>query len=394
MADLHVGGSIFGAKRSGRLKSEGSVPDRRSGLRRLVVASLVGTLSVSMLIAGVGFMLPSAAAGACSGTPHSPILIRTDSDFTAANGVASGSGTPSDPYMIANLAINDMTKGYALKIDNSGAKISKSFGVSCLTSNWKRSAPGGGTVLWILNVHTATTITSVISNSGELPNSNGIRLDSSSNFLLTDESFNKMGGDGITLVASDHITVINSKSKAASNGLLIVNSQDITVGQTCSVGGGQGCDEFTYDDGRGILIQNSHDVQVTDTMTSADDSGGILLDGPNTYNVLLTGGEATANGPICHSGIATGYVTDTITGIAFTNGAHDITVKDYTVQANGDGAGGFFDLMDGGNGQYLSPCGGPIITMKPTAPGGASLLFVNVCYHFEFGFSPAPPSSC
>lgn len=393
MADLHVGARAFAAKRSGKLKSKDSALDRRNGLRRLIIALLVAVVSLSMMVVGVA-LLPPTAAAACNGAPHSPILIQSDADFTASNGVVSGSGAPSDPYLIANLAINDMSKGYALKLDNSHGKITKSFSVSCLSSSWKKAAPGGGTVLWLLNIHTATTISMVLSNSGEFPNSNGIRIEGSSNTLLTAESFNKMGGDGIALVGSDHVTVINSKSKAAHNGLLIVNSHDITVGQTCSVGGGQGCDEFTYDDGRGLLIQNSHDIQVTDTMTSADDSGGILLDGSNTYNILIQGGEATANGPICHSGIATGYVADTIAGIAYTNGAHDITVKDYSIQANGDGAGGFFDLMNGGNGQYLSPCGGPIVTLPATPPGGANLVFVNVCYHFEFGFTPAPPSSC
>ncbi len=357
-----------------------------------MAATLAAVVGLSMMAAVIG-MLPAASAGECNGANHSPVLITSDSGFTAANGVVSGTGTASNPYLIANLAINDMSHGYGLKIDNAAGTITKSFNVTCISSNWNVGTPSGGFVVWIVNIHTATTISMVLSNSGELPNSGGLLVQSSSNILLNNESFNKMGGDGIELVGSDHITVVDSKSKAAGEGLHIVNSHDIVVGQTCSVGGGQGCDEFTYDDDHGLLVDNSYNVQVIDTMTTSDDSGGVVLTGSGTYNVVMTGGTATANGPICHAGTASGYVSDIITGIAVVNGAHDITVHGYTMQANGDGGGGYFDIMDGGKGLYLNPCGG-LTTLPATPPGGANLDFSGNCYSHEFGFTPAPASYC
>jgi len=36
------------------------------------------------------------------GTPHAPIRINSNSDFTAENGVTGGNGTESDPYIISN----------------------------------------------------------------------------------------------------------------------------------------------------------------------------------------------------------------------------------------------------------------------------------------------------
>ena len=362
-------------------------------MRRAIVASLAVLVSLSVFVVAAG-LVTRAASSDCSGVPHAPVLITQDADFTTANGVLSGSGTTAHPYLIGALAINDLSRGFAVKIDNSAGKITKSFNVQCVTSTWSTASSSGGYVVWLINIHSTTSVSLVISNSGERPNSNGLRVEGSSNIVINNESFNKMGGDGIQVIASNHVTVIDTKSKAARNGLLIRDSHDITVGQTCNVGTEKGCDAFTYDDGRGIAIENSHAIQIIDTTTTADDTGGILLDGTGTYGIVLTGGESTANGPICHSGITSGYVSDTIAGIAFTNGAHDITVSGYTIQANGDGAGGYFDLMNGGNGQYLSPCGGPIVTMSPTPPGGANIVFVNDCYHFEFGFNPAPISSC
>lgn len=361
-------------------------------MQKAAGAALAAVVGLSVFVIAVG-ILPAALAGSCSGSAHGPVLIASDADFTAANGVISGAGTASNPFVIGNLAITDLSQGYAIKVDNTAGKVTKSFNITCVSVNWKTVAVGGGTAVWILNVHTATTISLVLSNSGEIPNSNGIVLQSSSNIVLYDESFNKMGGDGLAIFGSDHITVLDSKSKAAGDGLHIEDSHDILVGQPCNVGGGSGCDEFTYDDNRGIEIQDSYNIQVIDTMTSSDDSGGVLISGSGTYNVLLTGGEATADGPICHAGQFSGYVSDTITGIAIVNGAHDITVKDYQIQANGDGGGGYFDLMDGGKGLYLNPCGG-LVTVPQTPLGGARLVFVNDCYRFEFGFPTPPPSSC
>lgn len=353
------------------------------------LAAVVGLSVMAMMIGA----LPLAAAGECNGAVHGPVLIQSDADFTAANGVVAGQGTPSNPYLIANMAIGDMSLGYALKVDNSAGTITKSFNVSCISSNWKVATPSGGFVVWIVNVHTATTISMVLSNSGELPNSGGLLLQSSSNIVLNNESFNKMGGDGIRLAGSDRITVIDTKSKAAGEGLHIVDSHDIVVGQTCSVGGGSGCDEFTYDDDHGLFVEDSYNIQVLDTMTTSDDSGGVVLSGSGTYNVLMTGGVASANGPICHSGIPSGYVSDIITGIAVVNGAHDITVHGYTMQANGDGGGGYFDIMDGGKGLYLNPCGG-LVTLPKTPAGGANLDFSGNCYTNEYGFVPVPTPYC
>ena len=43
-------------------------------------------------------------------TPHGPIFIKYDSNFTLANGVTSGSGIASDPYIIENYAIDASTE--------------------------------------------------------------------------------------------------------------------------------------------------------------------------------------------------------------------------------------------------------------------------------------------
>ncbi len=63
--------------------------------KRVRALVIVGTLA----LAALPFLstLPRATAPY---TPHAPIRITSDADFTAANGVTGGSGTTSDPYVI------------------------------------------------------------------------------------------------------------------------------------------------------------------------------------------------------------------------------------------------------------------------------------------------------
>src|SRR3990170_3478903 len=66
--------------------------DRRSVHRSLGLAVILFVLSTGLL-----YSLPPRASAY---TPHPGISILGNGDFTAANGVTGGSGTPSDPYII------------------------------------------------------------------------------------------------------------------------------------------------------------------------------------------------------------------------------------------------------------------------------------------------------
>ncbi len=352
-------------------------------------------MALIVLLSLVVLAFPRASAAMCNEVPHGPILIQTNADFTGANGVVSGSGTSANPFVIANLQLNDLTPGYGLKVDNSKGRITKFFNIDCIQSTFTDSAPSGSVLIWLVNIHTATAISDSSTNSGRAGGSVAVRLDSSSAITLNNLSINKFGADGILLSGSDHITILDTKSKSSTNGLEVVNSHDLVIGQVCNTGTGSGCDELTYDDGRGLFVENSFNIQVLYTITSADDTGGVLLDGSGTYNVTMTNGVASANGPICPSGTPTGQKVDTISGISVTNGAHDINVKGYTINANGDGFGGFFDIMNGGNGGYLNPCNGQITLFKKATPsGGTNLDFNGNCYHLEFNFNPVPTTTC
>ncbi len=356
-----------------------------------------------LLILGLGIcllfasgILLAAASRPCNPVPHSPILITSDSDFTPVNGVVSGSGTAADPYLISNWQIRDLTPGFAIKVDNSKEKITKFFKIQCVQSNFEQLLSTGARFIWIINIHTSTAISNVQGNSLDAYGVLGIQIDSSSNVTLDSLSLNRIGDDGVRLNSSDHINIIHSKLKTDGVGARIVDSNNITIGSPCNLATGNDCNEFTYNDKRGIWINNSRDIIVQYTITSANDGGGVVVDGKGSYNVTLINGTASGNGPICRINQSTGTreptgpKIDFISGFAIINGAHNINVKGYTFQGDGH-----YDIMNGGDGLYINRCTGLVEKILPVTPQGGTNLDLNGnCYSTQFNFSPVPTKNC
>lgn len=108
---------------------------------------LIGALLVILLAVTVALTRPQAAqAGGAPG--HAPIVIHSDSDFSSCACVVSGSGTPTDPYVIGPWAING-APGVAVSVD--GATLTKSFTFLNLTIGGSNSAATTGIVLNHIN---------------------------------------------------------------------------------------------------------------------------------------------------------------------------------------------------------------------------------------------------
>lgn len=78
-------------------------------------------LAIAVLFAGApAGALPAPPPGPFVG--HAPILIQGDANFTAANGVVAGTGSPGDPYVIAGWSIS-AASGVGIEIKN----VTKAF---------------------------------------------------------------------------------------------------------------------------------------------------------------------------------------------------------------------------------------------------------------------------
>ncbi len=77
-------------------------------------------LVVAILVVGVAsvVLMGGESNGYLWWGNHAPIYIGSDSDFTVANGVVSGSGTADDPYIISGWAIDAPSADYGIYIDH------------------------------------------------------------------------------------------------------------------------------------------------------------------------------------------------------------------------------------------------------------------------------------
>src|SRR5206468_3738787 len=85
-----------------------------------LILALTGLLSLAAVAASGG--LPTPRMGTLH-TPHAPIRIQSNAEFTAANGVVGGHGTPDDPYIIAGWEITNVDTMAAIFIRDTDASF-------------------------------------------------------------------------------------------------------------------------------------------------------------------------------------------------------------------------------------------------------------------------------
>lgn len=366
-------------------------------MRRLLAVSLI-TMATAI------FAIPAAPALAgVSG--HAAITITSDAGFSACGCVTSGNGTAANPYVIGPWSIgapSGGTSGWSVKIDNSSGGITKYFNIFGISSTYNDTNSTDPTI-WLVDVSTPTSITG---NSPDPTAGNelgiGIELDNSANISIDGVNYNKGNGTGIYINGSTNVSVNNSKLKATcvicsphtGDGIYAVNSSNLQIGTGADCPNSGPCNDLTYEDGFGVWLVNTHDVVINQTTTDANDTGGYVLDGSNTYHVTLENSTSNGTGNICITfngqKVNTGYLSDLQGGLHIINGAHDNTIMTDSFTGNtglsvGSGGNGFYDNICTGNAnQPFSPV---------EAPMGSGNTFSNLCYSTT-DIATLPPSTC
>ncbi len=378
-------------------RSLGVSADRTDGIAALRVwlrrvASMPKPMRRKLLLLVGGMFLVAPSAFAQNPLPHAPILITNDKDFLGCSCVVAGTGTALDPFQIGPWKIDDLSQGFAVKIDNTKGKITQFFTLVGITSNPPVGAVDPGSpVVWLSHVTQDTLVQNTTANAA----GTGVYLVQSRHVRIDGSSLNKMLGSGHVVVGSSNIVVTNSKLKSEQSGMVLKDSAYVSVGGDPACAQAPDCNDFTYDEAYGLLILNSHDVLVEGLNATANDTAGILLNGKGTYRVEVRASRASGNGPICHtmqpSGLRehTGLEVDHNGGIVLINGAHDNFIHDNT--ANGDAG---FDLRSGGDGLFVDPCTGAVVPVATSAPMGANNRFAPGanCYSTT-NINPPPPKA-
>jgi hypothetical protein len=340
----------------------------------------------------VGFAI---AASPCYASGQPGIIINGNAGF-ATCGCATGSGTPSNPYVIGPFAITSPNgQGSAITIENTTAD----FTITGISANYTNTDPADA-VIHLSGVSGPATVNNVSANNDGI----GIEIDSSSNVALTSISVNKMNGAGLVIKNSTNVSTANSKYKATSDevpfhdadGLYAVNSSDLQIGGMPKCPQGV-CNTFDYDSGWGVYLQNTNNVTIDQASANADDTGGYILDGAS--NVTIENSTAEAGGPICislnGSKEPSGYFNTGLMGnLMLIDGAHNNTIENDTF--NGYAPGNGYDIAGTPNPFYFNVCtGADSTTFVPSGTAmGTANTFSNLCYKTSNDVAGLPPSTC
>lgn len=153
-------------------------------------------------------------------TAHDPILIGSDADFTPENGVVSGSGTASDPYVIADWDINASTAA-GVEIRGTTAYY----------------------VLRHLNIHSGAAIQPYLHEGMRLDNArngrveyvethnNMIDLDirSSSNIVIANNNFTNDFSGTVYLTSCSSIELYNNTFVTDYGGIVVQYTSSVTA---------------------------------------------------------------------------------------------------------------------------------------------------------------------
>ncbi len=200
--------------------------------------SLVWILLVALLISAFSpLAVPPTPATAAPLTPRGPIKIEGNGDFTSANGVTGGSGTPADPYVIEGWEI-ELPGTHGIDVQNTTAHFvirdveiewaSENDGVRFenvsngrVEDSWIHSSSIGINIMDSTNISVARTNVSF--------NTDNVVVESSSNLTFV-ENYHMAGNKGVSLVSTWEVSIIDTQFYSVYNRVIDVEqSQNVTA---------------------------------------------------------------------------------------------------------------------------------------------------------------------
>lgn len=187
-------------------------------------------------------------------TAHDPILIDGNAGFTNASGVVWGSGTESDPYIIADWDI-DASTTVGLLIQGTDAH----FIVRNCYVHESNPYPYAGSIT-LLNCVNGTLENNTCSNNGW-----GMWLESSSNITVSNNNCSNNDMEGIWLDDLGNSTLSNNTCSSNYVGIFLhaSSNNNMLTNNTCS------------NNWKGIHLESSHDNTVSNNTCSFNDGSGI-----------------------------------------------------------------------------------------------------------------------
>jgi parallel beta-helix repeat protein len=229
-------------------------------MKKIIIILLCATLIVNFF----GFVIPNTAGGYIT---HSPIYIDGNADFTSANGVKSGSGTQSDPYII---------EGWDIKASSTiGIYIRNTDAYFIIRNCYVHD----GRANWHFGIFFSYIQNGRIENTTSTNNLYGIGLgDSCSNTIYNNIFSSNIMADGIYLSYSSNYNII-ANNKVLNNGRGIYigySSGNIIINNNIS---SSNCD---FD----IYLRHSNSNIIADNIISSHSNCGMLIFGSDNNRIV------------------------------------------------------------------------------------------------------------
>lgn len=266
----------------------------------LVMASALPAFAAPVPVRGTAF------------TAHAPITILGNADFTAANGVVGGSGTATDPYVIAGWSI-DAPPSMGVQIRGTDAHV-------LVRDVVVTGAPTAGFYTFGVSNLTFSNVTAY-GSAGD-----GLRLESSHDVVLRSSTVTA-NNDGITVLGSSNVTLLgNNVSLSRADGVTVSLSDAVVVqANTISYAGLYG--------GYGLDLTSSTNVTVLANRFTGND---IVLDGTTSAQFTshtITPDNLVSGLPILYLSQRTGLGLSGVgIGELLVAGCQHLTVTDLTAQ--------------------------------------------------------------
>jgi parallel beta-helix repeat protein len=218
------------------------------------VPFLAVVLVAVLMVGAVSWLTVQIVNNRSEYTKHSPISIDGNGGFTHASGVVRGSGTVSDPYIIADWDINASTREGISIGDTDAHFIIRNCYVHDGSVSWSG--------IYLVNCFNGTLENNVCSR-----NQNGMTLDSSGNNTLVNNTCSSNSHDGI-VVGSSNIELINNNCSSNDyDGIYLVYSSNSTLRNNICKSDGHA----------GISLDRSNNNALSNNNCSSNDYDGIYL---------------------------------------------------------------------------------------------------------------------
>ncbi|MEM3567548.1 MAG: NosD domain-containing protein, partial [Thermoplasmata archaeon] len=191
---------------------------------------------------------------------HPPIHIRSNDEFTPANGVSRGSGTPEDPYIIEGLIIDGAGGSYCIWIENTNLHF-------VIRNCQLQNATNSLWTPWGAGIALGNVTNGKIEGNICTPTRTGIICYGTSEFNLITENNVSQCRDGIYLSISNNNTITNNKAFNNTNSGIYLHSSANNTIRTNNV----------FSNSYGIYLSSSDNNTITNNEAFNNTNSGIYL---------------------------------------------------------------------------------------------------------------------